>query len=379
MLYVLLGAIAIGLVLGLLGSGGSILTIPVLVYLADQPDKIAIAESLAIVGTIAAVGMLPYARQRSVDWQSVLYFGVPALAGTYGGAALSNMVPGAIQLVIFATVILLAAVFMLRGRAHLDGEHARQAVWKIAAQGVGTGVLTGLVGVGGGFLIVPALVLLGGLSMRMAVGTSLFIIAMNSVVGFLKHLDLLADHAQRVDWGLIGLLAAVGIVGSLIGHRVSQHVPQATLRRGFAGFLVLMGVFMLAQEAPEAFAASRNAAVPAGTLRGDSTEVPRLAPAEFAARLDAAGPDAIVLDVRTVAEYAEGHLVGARHLDVNAPNFQAQAALLDPHRTYFLYCRSGNRSDQAGRALQALGITEVYNAGGFAALEAAGLPTTTDP
>ncbi|MEL6615065.1 MAG: sulfite exporter TauE/SafE family protein, partial [Bacteroidota bacterium] len=175
MLYALLGAVAIGLVLGLLGSGGSILTVPVLVYLAGHADKVAIAESLAIVGAIAAVGAMPYARQRLVDWHSVLYFGVPGILGTYAGAALSAFIPGAVQLALFAAVMILAAVLMFRGRKEVpEGEERpRQPLWLIAVEGLLVGVLTGLVGVGGGFLIVPALVLLGGLSMRVAVGTSL--------------------------------------------------------------------------------------------------------------------------------------------------------------------------------------------------------------
>ena len=253
MLYALLGAVAIGLVLGLLGSGGSILTVPVLVYLAGQPDKVAIAESLAIVGAIAAVGAVPYARQKLVDWHSVVYFGVPGIVGTYGGAALSAFVPGAVQLALFAVVMLLAAGLMLRGRKEPEaGARERQPLWLIAAEGLAVGVLTGLVGVGGGFLIVPALVLLGGLSMRLAVGTSLLIIAAKSAAGFWKYTDVLAQAGQHVDWGLIGLFAAIGIAGSFVGNALSHRVPQAGLRRGFAVFLVVMGAFILVQEAPAA-------------------------------------------------------------------------------------------------------------------------------
>jgi uncharacterized membrane protein YfcA len=253
MLYALLGAVAIGLVLGLLGSGGSILTVPVLVYLAGQPDKVAIAESLAIVGAIAAVGALPYARQKLVDWHSVLYFGVPGIVGTYAGAALAKWVPGPVQLALFAIVMLLAAGLMFRGRKDLpEGEHKRQALWKIAGEGLGVGVLTGLVGVGGGFLIVPALVLLGGLSMRLAVGTSLLIIAAKSMAGFWKYTDVLAETGLYVDWSLIGIFAAIGIVGSFAGNALSQRVPQAQLKRGFAVFLVVMGGFILAKEGPKA-------------------------------------------------------------------------------------------------------------------------------
>ena len=261
MLYALLGAVAIGLVLGLLGSGGSILTVPVLVYLAGEPDKVAIAESLAIVGAIAAVGVVPYARQHLVDWRNALYFGVPGIVGTYGGAALSEKVPGAVQLALFALVMLLAAGLMFWSKKDLvteeEASRRRQAAWKIIIEGLSVGLLTGLVGVGGGFLIVPALVLLGGLPMRLAVGTSLLIIAAKSAAGFLKYLDVLAGAGQQVDWGLIGLFAAIGIVGSFAGNALSQRVPQAQLRRGFAVFLVVMGGFMLAKEGPKVFDSQR--------------------------------------------------------------------------------------------------------------------------
>lgn len=254
MLWALLGAVAIGLVLGLLGSGGSILTVPVLVYLAGQPDKVAIAESLAIVGAIAAVGAVPYARQKLVDWHSVLYFGVPGIVGTYGGAALSEWIPGAVQLALFAVVMILAAGLMVRGRKEVadDAVRTRQPLWLIAVEGLAVGVLTGLVGVGGGFLIVPALVLLGGLSMRLAVGTSLLIIAAKSAAGFFKYTEVLAEAGQQVDWQLIGLFAVIGIAGSFVGNALSQRVPQAQLKRGFAVFLVVMGLFILYREGPKA-------------------------------------------------------------------------------------------------------------------------------
>ena len=257
MIYALLGAVAIGLVLGLLGSGGSILTVPVLVYLAGQPEKVAIASSLAIVGAIAAVGAIPYARQKLVHWRSVAYFGVPAIVGTYGGAALSAYIPGAVQLAMFALVMIVAAVLMFRGRKNMESaERRRQPAAVIAAEGVVVGVLTGLVGVGGGFLIVPALVLLGGLPMREAVGTSLLIIGAKSAAGFAKYLDVLAEAGQTVDWQLIGVFAAIGIAGSFVGSALSQRVPQAKLKRGFAVFLVAMGVFILYREAPAAFGAT---------------------------------------------------------------------------------------------------------------------------
>ena len=257
MLYALLGAVAIGLVMGLLGSGGSILTVPILVYLAGQPDKVAIAESLAIVGAIATVGAAGYARQRLVDWRSVAGFGLPGIVGTYGGAVLAARVSGAVQLALFGVVMLAAAAAMLRRREAPEGTARRvPPAWLVALLGAAVGVVTGLVGVGGGFMIVPALVLLVGLGMRLAVGTSLSIIVLNSAVGFLKHLDTLSAAGGAVDWRLVAVFTSIGIVGSLAGVRLSGRVPQAALRRGFAVFLVAMGVFILAKEGPAALASA---------------------------------------------------------------------------------------------------------------------------
>jgi uncharacterized membrane protein YfcA/rhodanese-related sulfurtransferase len=383
MLYALLGAVAVGLVLGLLGSGGSILTVPVLVYLAGHAEKVAIAESLAIVGAIAAVGAIPYARQKLVDWHSVLYFGVPGIVGTYGGAWLAKWVPGPVQLVLFAVVMLLAAVLMFRGRREpAEGEvRERQPLWLIGTEGLLVGVLTGLVGVGGGFLIVPALVLLGGLSMRLAVGTSLLIIAAKSAAGFWKYTDVLAETDLAVDWTLIGLFAAIGIVGSFVGNALSQRVPQAQLKRGFAVFLVAMGVFILIKEAPAAFAPADAEAAPlpasvALPVGPDTVDVPRLTPAETAAYLRAM-PEAQILDVRRPAEVAlSGRLEGALVLDVTAPGFEGRALdALRPDRPVVVYCRSGARAGRAAERLAALGFSDLRNAGGFDALQAAGLPT----
>lgn len=388
MLYALLGAVAIGLVLGLLGSGGSILTVPVLVYLAGEPDKVAIAESLAIVGAIAAVGAVPYARQKLVDWYSVLYFGVPGILGTYGGAALSKLVPGAVQLALFAIVMILAAGLMFRGRTSLemesDAPRTRQPLWLIAAEGLFVGVLTGLVGVGGGFLIVPALVLLGGLSMRLAVGTSLLIIAAKSVAGFYKYTDVLAETGQHVDWQLIGLFAAIGIIGSFAGNALSQRVPQAKLKQGFAVFLVIMGGLILYREGPKALGVQDAQAAIHTTLASstewvspaDTVDVVRLSPSETVVFL-ADTPDAVVVDVRTPEEIAtSGQIQGARVLDFRAPNFDERALeALAPEQTVVLYCRSGNRAGQAAERLAALGFTRLYNAGGYDALAEAGLAT----
>ena len=246
-----LGALAIGLSLGLLGSGGSILTVPVLVYLLGQDEKTAIAGSLFIVGAIAAAGGLQFSARRLVSWRSVLLFGLPGMAGTYGGAWLGGRVSGTLQLTVFATVLLLAATLMFRPPALTQEPTPTRAPWKITLDGLAVGLLTGFVGVGGGFLIVPALVLLGGLSMHLAVGTSLVIIALKSFTGFYKYLHVLDQLGLGLDWQVLWTVAGVGIAGSFVGRFIGGRVSQGALRRVFGGFLVVIGALILWQTVPE--------------------------------------------------------------------------------------------------------------------------------
>jgi uncharacterized membrane protein YfcA len=243
-----IGALLVGLSLGLLGSGGSILTVPVLIYLAGESEKVAIAESLGIVGAISFAGFIPYALKRKVHWRSVILFGLPGMAGTYGGAMIAEFVSGTFQLLLFAVVMLIAAVMMFRDKNHLKaaGEiEISHAWWKIVLEGLAVGVLTGLVGVGGGFLIVPALVLLGGLPMGLAVGTSLLVIALKSFSGFYKYLDVLNGLDLSINWQLVLVFSLIGAVGSLIGNKVAGKISNERLKKVFAVFLILMGGYII--------------------------------------------------------------------------------------------------------------------------------------
>lgn len=242
MIFALIGAALIGLSLGLLGSGGSILTVPVLVYLVGESEKLAITESLAIVGCISLFGLWPYARRGLVDWRRFALFGLPGMLGTLLGSSLSQHLSGRAQLSVFAVVMLMAAVMMFRPTKAEPAEPQAYSAASTALQGIGVGALTGLVGVGGGFLIVPALVLLGRLPMRYAVGTSLAIISLNSLTGFAKHLHL---TSEPLHWPLIGLFAALGIVGSYAGSQLGTRFNNTELRRGFGVFLVCMGLYVL--------------------------------------------------------------------------------------------------------------------------------------
>jgi uncharacterized membrane protein YfcA len=246
------GAIAIGLSLGLLGSGGSILTVPVLVYLIGQDEKVAIAGSLFIVGSIALAGGLQFLRAGFVQWRSVLIFGLPGMLGTYLGAMLAAWVPGVMQLALFALVMLAASYLMLRPFDLEQAGGCERATWKIGADGLLVGIVTGLVGVGGGFLIVPALVLLGGLSMHQAVATSLVIIALKSFSGFYKYLDVLEQQSLELDWNTLLMVTALGIAGSVGGSKLARRLPQDKLKRSFGYFLIIMGIYILARTGPAA-------------------------------------------------------------------------------------------------------------------------------
>jgi len=249
MLLAVLGALAIGLSLGLLGSGGSILTVPVLHYLLHQPEQIAIAGSLLVVGLIATAACIPYAAAKLVDWRNALWFGVPGMAGAWVGASLARWVPGTLQLALFAIVMLLAAWRMLRPAA-LKEDAASPRPMAIVAGGAAVGLLSGLVGVGGGFLIVPALVLFAAVPMASAVGTSLAVIAMNSFTGFGKYLLVLDAKGMALDWRTLLAISLVGIVGSMAGNRLGRKLPQEKLRRIFGLFLIAMGLFVAADAGP---------------------------------------------------------------------------------------------------------------------------------
>ncbi|GGN04337.1 UPF0721 transmembrane protein [Thermus composti] len=191
------------------------------------------------MGEIALLGAIPYALRGLVDGRNVLLFGLPGMAGTYLGAWLSRFVSGEVQLLVFALVMLLAAYLMARPFPLKKDPGPRKA-WKIVLDGI-------FVGVGGGFLIVPALVLLGGLPMHRAVGTSLLIIALKSLAGFYKYLHLLPALGLSVNYRVAGLFVRVGFLGSVLGGRVAVRLPQEGLKRGFALFLVAMGVFLVVQ------------------------------------------------------------------------------------------------------------------------------------
>lgn len=235
-----------GLVLGLLGGGGSILSVPILVYAFGLEAKTAIATSLFVVGATSLAALVPHARKGNVLWGKGALFGVFAMAGAFGGGRLAAFVPGFVLLALFAGMMVATAIAMLRGSGKCEEhEGAVRAVvpWKVAAEGLVVGAFTGLVGAGGGFLVVPALVLFGGVSMRAAVGTSLLIIALKSFAGLAGYVS----HVS-VDPSLAVLVAAAAVVGSTLGASLSTRVRPDLLRQAFAWFVLAMGTAMIYQE-----------------------------------------------------------------------------------------------------------------------------------
>ena len=245
LILTLLLSILIGLSLGLLGGGGSILTVPILTYVAGLAPKEAIAASLFVVGVTSAVSAINHARNRRVKWRTGVIFGAAGMAGAFGGGLIGGHIPSVVLMVTFALMMIATSIAMIRGRKGSAGEVKDRdlPLGRVILDGLVVGVITGLVGAGGGFLVVPALALLGGLSMPVAVGTSLVVITMKSFAGLAGYLT-----SVELDWALVGAVTVAAILGSLLGSRLAGRIPEALLRKGFGVFVLVMGVFVLIQE-----------------------------------------------------------------------------------------------------------------------------------
>ncbi len=230
-------ALAVGLTLGLLGGGGSILTVPAIVFAMGIDPKTAVVMSLPIVGGAALVGAARHLWMGNVDLPVAIPFGLAAMLGAYGGAWIGRFLAGSTQLTILAVVMVLAAISMLRSAP--PPERAPSTPHRVTPQllliGVVTGVLTGMVGIGGGFLLVPALVLLAGVSMHKAVGTSLLVITMNTAAGYAGY-----HAAVEVPWDLVLWFGGLASVGILLGSALVPRIPQLALKRAFALLLLVV-------------------------------------------------------------------------------------------------------------------------------------------
>ncbi len=255
-----LASIVIGISLGLIGGGGSILTVPVLVYLLGVEPVLATAYSLFIVGSTSLVGAFPKYKQGLVNLKTALIFGAPAIAAVYatrkfivpaipqelftiGDMAITKPI---LMMLLFAVLMVFASYSMIKGKKEEDnGSNGEQKFNYplILIEGAVVGILTGLVGAGGGFLIIPALVLLSKLPMKQAVGTSLLIIAAKSLIGFLGDIG----H-QIIDWKLLIIVTALAIAGIFIGNSLSKKVSGEKLKKGFGWFVLVMGIYIIVKE-----------------------------------------------------------------------------------------------------------------------------------
>jgi uncharacterized protein len=238
-------AVVIGLALGTLGGGGSILTVPVFVYAMGVAPKDAIAMSLPVVGLTSLVGALGHWRDGNVDWRAVGVFGPSAMLGAIGGARLAAFLSGRSQLLLLGAVMLAAGFLMLRGRpAEEQGARAalagRERYAVLAIAGVSVGAMTGLVGVGGGFMIVPALALVVGLPMKRAIGSSLLTISLSTTTALVGY-----RGQASIAWGVVSVFTLLAIAGALAGARTARRLPARTLRRAFGVVVLLLGMFLL--------------------------------------------------------------------------------------------------------------------------------------
>lgn len=243
-------AVGIGLSLGLIGGGGSVLAAPVLIYVMDVPTRTALAMTLVIVGVASLIGVIPHWMQKNVNLKTAALFAPPAMLGAYLGARMATLpfVTSTIQLVAFAIMMLIASILMIRKDARSIQHqskvtaHTKLRWLAIALEGLGVGIITGFVGIGGGFLVIPALVLLGKTPMKEAIGTSLVILALKSVTGFIGYLDQVT-----INWNLLFSFTVAASTGILVGAYLSRFVQAKNLEKGFGYFILAVAIFILVQ------------------------------------------------------------------------------------------------------------------------------------
>jgi uncharacterized protein len=263
-LFGYIGAIIMGLSLGLIGGGGSILTVPILVYLFSVDAVAATAYSLFIVGLTSLIGSFSHMRMGNIHWRTAIVFGIPSILSVFlTRAYLVPAIPKSLffigdfevtksigLLLLFAIIMLLASYSMIKKQKNSNGNgNQNESEIKynyplIIAEGVVVGVITGLVGAGGGFLIIPALVLLAKLPMKKAVGTSLVIIAAKSLIGFIG--DMKGD--EIIDWKFLLVFSAIAIVGIISGSILSKKISGDKLKPAFGWFVLVMGIYIILKE-----------------------------------------------------------------------------------------------------------------------------------
>ncbi len=244
-LYFIVGlilSVVIGFSLGLLGGGGSIITVPVLIYVMGVGAHEAVGMSLAVVGMTSIMGTILHYRQRQVKLRIGLLFGATGMLGAYIGSHLTYFLSPQALVLSFAALMFVISLSMLRQKRDEHEQQTKLSIFKASLVGFVVGTITGFLGVGGGFLIVPALVLFGGLKVKDAIGTSLLVISINSLAGLIGHLG----HSH-FNLRLTLLVTALAMVGTLLGTTLSHRVSAASLRKGFALFVMAMAIFLIAK------------------------------------------------------------------------------------------------------------------------------------
>lgn len=249
-------AVFIGAAVGLLGGGGSILTTPLLVYVLDFDPKQAIAASLLVVAVTSGFALIGHARAHRVRWKTGSLFGGAGMIGAFIGGQIGANLPGPLLIGAFAVMMGVTATAMIRGRKQVQGtKHKGLPIFRILLDGLVVGFVTGLVGAGGGFLVVPALALLGGLPMPIAIGTSLLVVMLKSTAGFVGYVVTFGgDSVLRINpettfpLGPVLIVTAMAVIGSFIGAALAGRIHPDRLRRSFGWFVLAMAVFILAQE-----------------------------------------------------------------------------------------------------------------------------------
>ena len=237
-------SLLIGVSLGLLGGGGATLTVPILTYVAGLPPKAAIASSLFVVGITSLTGVLTHARAGRVRWRTGLVLGSAGMVGAFGGGYLAGHLPARVLMLLFAAMLIATGLAMLIRRPVIaPSPDVEPPVARVLAQGLAIGLIAGTVGAGGGFLVVPTLVLLGGLPMTAAVGTSLLVITMQSAAGFAGHLG----HVT-LDWQLTLGVTAAAVAGSFVGGALAGRIAAGRLRTAFGVLVLVMAALILVEE-----------------------------------------------------------------------------------------------------------------------------------
>ena len=241
-LMLLVSAGLIGLSLGLLGAGGSILTVPALTLFLGLDEKSAITSSMIIVGMIATVGSIRAYRNGALDKRIITSFGMVSLPFAALGARLGIWLPPGSQTVLLVVIMAVVAIKMFADKPPTSGKSP--STWALLSAAATVGLVTGVVGVGGGFLIVPALVIFAGANMQSAVSNSLLLIVINSATAFASI--ALSDQSPELNWLIILTMAGVGAVSVLAGQSISSHLDQHKLKRGFSILIVVVAIWLLA-------------------------------------------------------------------------------------------------------------------------------------